>query len=392
MDLEEEILTSYEEALALRRELHQNPELSLKEYKTAAFIASKLDSFGIKHRRVFDTSVVGEIKGKGEGNTILLRADIDALPIQENTSLDYSSKVDGVMHACGHDMHTAILLTAAKILSKHRDSFNGNVRLVFQAGEEIGRGARELVGDGVLSEVSRVFGLHVAPDIPYGSVGIKKGPNNASVDAFTIKEEGKEAHVATPEKGVDAIFILSQIIVNLQSLIARCTSPLEPKIVGVGKIKGGSSYNIIASTAEAEGTLRAATNESRSTLKKKIDLIVKETANQFGGAATVNWKDYASPLINSSLVCDELIELIHTMCPDITIVTDRPFSLTGDNFSDFIESVDGAYLYLGTASDECKNSKSPYHTPTFSPDERALLNGVRIEVLYVLSYLNALIS
>lgn len=375
--------------ITLRRKLHQHPETAFKEYETAKTIEAELASFGIPSYRVGETGVAAILKGNGDGKVILLRADIDALPITEENDVPYRSLNNGCMHACGHDVHTAVLLAAAKYLSTIRDEFSGEVRFVFQPAEEIGQGAKTFLGNDILKNVDRCFGLHTAPDLPAGSVGIRKGMNNASVDHFTIKVEGKAAHVSEPQKGTDAAYIISQIVVALQPLVSRLSSPLEPLVVGVGRISAGTTYNIVADRAEAEGTVRALTHETRKITRNRITAIAEETAHFYGGSATVELEDFASPLINNSEVCDELIRTAEYI-PDVKVVTDRPLSLTGDDMAEFLLEIPGAYMYLGTSNKDKKNTSNPYHTPLFDIDEDVMLTGIAFHVLYSLSVLGAI--
>lgn len=376
-------------AVAARRYLHQHPETAFRECETASFIEAELKAAGIPFRRVGETGVVGVIKGRDKGKVILLRADIDALPITEENDVPYRSLNAGCMHACGHDVHTAILLAAAKYLSSIRNEFSGEVRLVFQPAEEIGQGAKTFLDDEVVKGVDRCFGLHTAPDLPSGTVGIRKGMNNASVDHFTIKVQGKAAHVSEPQKGIDAAYIISQTVVALQPLVSRLSSPLEPLVIGVGRISAGTTYNIVADKAEAEGTVRALTHETRKLTRNRITGIAEETAVFYGGSATVEWEDFASPLLNNEAVCDELISVAGEI-PDVRVITDRPLSLTGDDMAEFLLNIPGAYMYLGTSDKEKKNTSNPYHTPCFDIDEDVMSTGTAFHVLYSLFVLGAI--
>lgn len=250
---EVEAVKSY--LIETRREFHQNPELSLKEFRTANRIEEELTKFGIKHSRVGETGVLGILKGdKPSDKVLLLRADIDALPINEVGAVEYISKNPGVMHACGHDAHTTCLLAAAKILSEKKSEIAGEVRFVFQPAEEIGKGTQPFIEEGVLEGVDRVFGLHCAPDLPIGSVGLTPKLNNAAVDHFTISVKGVSSHVSLPHKGVDALYVASEIVVAVQALRTRLNSPLEPMIIGIGKFNAGTTYNALAANAVLEGT------------------------------------------------------------------------------------------------------------------------------------------
>lgn len=268
--LREECQQLRDELIALRREFHRAPELGLHEYHTAARIERELDRCGIPHERVGETAVVGHLTGNGNGSgLVVLRADIDALPIQETNDVPYRSQTPGMMHACGHDAHTTCLLGAAKVLSAHRADFGGEVRFLFQPAEEIGQGARPLIAAGMLDGAQRVFGLHTASDLPAGTVGVKPGANNAGVDHFIIRIHGKSAHVSTPQLGVDALYIASELVVALQSIVTRMTSPVEPVLIGVGKLNAGTAYNAVAETAVLEGTTRMFSPESARTFAKR---------------------------------------------------------------------------------------------------------------------------
>lgn len=268
MDVKKAAAETKDYIVSIRREFHRHPELSLQEFRTAQRIEEELDRFGIPHTRVGETGVLGTLKGaKDNGKVLVLRADIDALPIEETHECVYRSENAGVMHACGHDAHAACLLGAAKILSENRDAFSGKVRLVFQPGEEIGKGAKPFVAAGVLEGAERVFGLHTAYDLEAGTVGLKPGINNAAVDHFRIRVHGRSTHVSTPHMGVDALYIASQIVVAVQGLVTRRTSPTEPVIIGIGKLNAGTTYNAVAAFAEMEGTTRTISQESRDRVR-----------------------------------------------------------------------------------------------------------------------------
>ncbi|MDE5950935.1 MAG: amidohydrolase [Acetatifactor sp.] len=372
--------------VALRREFHQHPELSLQEYRTAERIEEELDKFGVSHSRVGETGVLGILRGtrQGEGVTVL-RADIDALAIQETNEVSYCSRTEGVMHACGHDAHIACLLGAAKLLAANRDTFGGEVRLVFQPAEEIGQGAGPFLEAGILEGVDRVFGLHTAPDIPSGQVGLKPGLNNAAVDHFKIVIQGKSAHVSTPQLGVDALYIASHIVVALQALVTRCTSPVEPVIIGVGKLEAGTIYNTLAETAVLEGTTRTISQESRERIQKLVNETVQGIAEIYGGSAEIQWTDFASALINDSQVCLEAAEVVKQLWGEGKVVTDRRLSLGGDNFAEYILHTPGAYAYLGTGNPEKPGTLNAAHNGNFDIDEDALVLGAGLYTGYALA-------
>ncbi|MCM1118614.1 MAG: amidohydrolase [bacterium] len=371
--------------IALRREFHQHPELSLQEYRTARRIEEELDRFGISHSRVGETGVLGILRGigQGEGATVL-RADTDALPIQETNTVSYCSQTEGVMHACGHDAHIACLLGAAKVLAANRDAFGGEVRLVFQPAEEIGRGAKPFLEAGILEGADRVFGLHTAPDIPSGQVGLKPGLNNAAVDHFKIVIQGKSAHVSTPHLGIDALYIASHIVVALQALVTRCNSPVEPVIIGVGKLAAGTTYNALAETAVLEGTTRTVSQGSRERMQRLVTETVQGIAGIYGGHGTVQWTDFASALINDAQVCQEVTEVVERLWGDGKVTADRRLSLGGDNFAEYILRTSGAYAYLGTGNPEKPGTLNAAHNGNFDIDEDALILGASLYAGYAL--------
>ena len=371
-----------------RREFHQNPELSLKEFRTASRIEEELTKFGIKHSRVGETGVLGILKGdKPSDKVLLLRADIDALPINEVGAVEYISKNPGVMHACGHDAHTTCLLAAAKILSEKKSEIAGEVRFVFQPAEEIGKGTQPFIEANVLEGVDRVFGLHCAPDLPLGTVGLTPKLNNAAVDHFTISVKGVSSHVSLPHKGVDALYVASEIVVAVQALRTRLNSPLEPMIIGIGKFNAGTTYNALAANAVLEGTTRTISKESRAKIKTEINRCVKNIAGIYGATATVEWEGFTGPVINDPEVCEEVAALVDETFGKGHVVKDREISLGGDNFADFIEEKKGAYAYLGTSSDTKPCTKLPLHSDSFDLDEEAMLKGTWLHVAYALWFL-----
>ena len=383
---EVEAVKSY--LIETRREFHQNPELSLKEFRTASRIEEELTKFGIKHSRVGETGVLGILKGdKPSNKVLLLRADIDALPINEVGAVEYISKNPGVMHACGHDAHTTCLLAAAKILSEKKSEIAGEVRFVFQPAEEIGKGTQPFIEANVLEGVDRVFGLHCAPDLPLGTVGLTPKLNNAAVDHFTISVKGVSSHVSLPHKGVDALYVASEIVVAVQALRTRLNSPLEPMIIGIGKFNAGTTYNALAANAVLEGTTRTISKESRAKIKTEINRCVKNIAEIYGATATVEWEGFTGPVINAPEVCEEVAVLVDETFGKGHVVKDREISLGGDNFADFIEEKKGAYAYLGTSSDKKPCTKLPLHSDSFDLDEEAMLKGTWLHVAYALWFL-----
>lgn len=387
-DLKKEIERERAYLVAARRDFHQHPELSLREFRTAKRIEEELDAFGIPHTRVGETGVLGILQGTGTGEgAVVLRADIDALPIQETSGAGYCSRTPCVMHACGHDVHTACLLGAAKILANHRAEFGGEIRFIFQPAEEIGQGAKPFVEAGALEGADRVFGIHTASDLRIGTVGLKPGLNNAAVDHFSIQIHGKSAHVSTPQLGVDALYIASQIVVELQALVTRLTSPVEPVIIGVGKLNAGTTYNALAESAFLEGTTRTISQESRDRIQALVSRTAHHIADIYGGTVDIAWTDFAAPLINDRQVCLEAAGVVEELWGEGKAVADRKLSLGGDNFAEFLLHLPGAYAYLGTGNPALPNTVVSNHNGNFDVDEEALLMGAGLYAGYALGWL-----
>ena len=372
----------------MRRDFHQHPELSLQEVRTARVIEEELERFGIAHERIGATGVLGILKGTGKGKGVVaLRADIDALPLVETNESEYCSTVKGVMHACGHDAHTSCLLGAAKELSAKKEEFGGEVRFIFQPAEEIGKGAEDFIDAGTMEGVERVFGLHLAPDLPMGTIGVTPKLNNAAVDHFRIIIKGKSTHVSTPELGSDALYAACQIMTALQGMISRRTSPVEPVIIGIGKFQAGTTYNAVPGQAEMEGTTRTISEEMRMQVRSWVDHVAEQTAAMSGATAEVIWSGICSALINDELVSKEVQNVAETLGENVRVITNRPISLGGDNFAEFQKVVPGCYAYLGTSNKEIENSLNSLHNGNFDMDEDALVLGADLYTNYALWWL-----
>lgn len=369
----------------LRRYFHSHPEVSLKEYHTCKKIEEELDALSIPHKRVGETGVYGWIDGgKGTGKTVVLRADIDALAMQDLKEVSYRSQNDGFCHACGHDAHTATLLAAAKVLAAKKEAFGGQIRLFFQPAEEIGQGARLFVNDGLLEGVSRVFGVHVSSGIESGKISLTAGPQNASCDYFKIKITGKGAHVSKPHLGIDAAYVASQIVVNLQSIVARSTNPLDTVVVGVGVVKAGTQYNIIAEHAELEGTTRSFTPEVRAYTNNRVIELAKQIAQMYGAEAEVEFRDYAAPLVNDDEAVAEVTEVVKGFLPEECIIYNRQKELGADDFADYLAVTKGMYAFIGTRNPEKPGTEVAHHHGLFDVDEEALAISCNAYVDYAL--------
>lgn len=392
MALKQYVIEEAEYLINMRRYFHAHPEVSLKEFETCKRIEEELDGFGIPHERVGETGVYAWIDGgKGSGKIVALRADIDALAMQDLKTTDYHSQNDGLCHACGHDGHTATLLTAAKILKAKQNEFAGQIRLFFQQAEEIGQGARLFVNAGLLDGVDRIFGAHAASAIESGKISLTKGPQNASCDYFKISITGKGAHVSKPNLGIDAAYVASQIVVALQSIVARNTDPLETVVVGVGVVRAGTQYNIIAEHAEIEGTTRSFSAKVREFTNDRVVQIASQTASLYGAEAKVEFRDYAAPLVNDAEAVDEVTAVTKQLVPAECIISDYEKALGADDFADYLAVTKGMYAFVGTRSAQDPNTAMAHHHGLFDMDEQGLLLSCNVYVDYALWVLESVL-
>ncbi len=387
MDIKNLIQSEKDYSIGLRRYFHQHPEVSMKEFKTCAKIEQELDILGIPHKKVGETGIYAWIDGKKSKSEacIMLRADIDALAMKDLKEIEYCSKNDGVCHACGHDVHMAGLLTASKILKSLENEFSGQVRLFFQQGEEFGQGARLFVAEGLLDGCQRAYTAHVTPRLKIGQIGLTKGPQCASCDHFIIEIEGKGAHVSTPHLGIDSVYIASLIVVQLQSIVARNTNPLDTVVVGVGSVQAGTQYNIVAQNAKIEGTTRSFSKETRAKTNDLVTKIAQDIGSTYGAKVKVTFNAYCNPVINDDTATAEVQEVAKGIFSEI--LTDLEKNLTGDDFADFQQVVPGVYAFLGIQNDDIANSNRPLHHGLFDIDENALSLSAELYVEYALSYL-----
>ena len=374
--IREEIKNIKDEIYAIRRHFHRYPELSFKEFNTAETISEHLDKLGISHKKgVGKTGVVGELTF-GPGPTIALRADMDALPIQEENNLDYKSLNDGVMHACGHDGHMAILLGAANALSKNSKLKKGTVRFIFQPAEEGLGGAKYMIEDGCLDKVDEIYGLHLWNYQLYGEVGIKDGPVMASADLFDIEVSGKGGHGATPQGTVDAIVVASNLVTMLQTIVSRNTNPLESTVLSIGKIKGGHNFNIISDKVHMSGTTRSYTEENRKMIKQRMKEVVEGVSKSFGADIKLNYKDGYPPTVNHSSQVEKVLEAASSI---VASGAKNPYlSMGGEDFSYYLQNKPGCFFFVGSAPNENEILSTPHHCSHFNIDERALLVGASV--------------
>ena len=385
MALKPYILNQKEYIISMRRYFHAHPEASLKEYGTCKRIEAELDQMKIPHTRVGETGVYAWIDGKqGPGKTVALRADMDALELEDLKDVEYRSQYPGMCHACGHDGHTATLLGAAKVLKEKEAEFGGQVRLFFQQAEEIGQGGRQFVQAGLMDGVDRVFGAHVSSALDSGKIAVTKGPQNSSCDCFKIRVTGKGAHVSKPHLGVDAAYVAAQIVVALQSIVARSTDPLESVVVGIGIIRAGTRYNVVAEHAEIEGTTRTFSPEVRKSTNDRVRKIAEGVAAAYGAEAEVEFQAYANPLINDATAVEEVTAVLEPICGKEAIVPDFEKALGADDFADFLEKAKGMYAFVGTRNPDNPDTASAHHNGHFDIDEEALLLSCNAYVDYAL--------
>tara|TARA_B100000401_G_C52809432_1_gene722904 strand:+ start:1539 stop:2714 length:1176 start_codon:yes stop_codon:yes gene_type:complete len=374
INIKEEVKEIKQSIVSNRRDFHMHPELGFKEIRTSKIIAQKLSSYGLDVQTgVGKTGVVATLTGNTDGKTIALRADMDALPIQETGDLPFKSVHDGVMHACGHDGHMSMLLGAAKILSSKKDKINGTVKFIFQPAEEGLGGARYMIEDGVLEEVDEIYGAHLWNYQQYGTIGVKPGPIMAAADLFDIVIEGKGGHGATPHGTVDAIIVASQIIQSLQTIVSRNTNPLESTVVTVGKINGGYNFNVIADQVSMQGTTRAYTEKNRQLIKTRMSELLDGIGNAFNAKIKLNYKDGYPPVINNEECAAKLLSAATKVVGD---GAGNPYlSMGGEDFSYFVNEKPGCFFFIGSAPKDRELLSTPHHCSHFDIDEEALLIG-----------------
>jgi amidohydrolase len=372
-----------ETVIAWRRHLHQHPELSFHEERTARFVADTLASFGgLEITRPTPTSVVARLKGSRPGPVLAMRADIDALPIEERNSHDFVSSNPGVMHACGHDGHTSMMLGAAKVLAGRREEIAGEVRFVFQHAEELNPGgAEELVKAGVMDGVDMVIGAHLWLPMPYGQVGVRSGALMASPDNFVITISGSGGHAAIPHETVDSIAIAAQVVTNLQHVVARNVDPLASAVVSVTRIAGGTTYNVIPGQVELAGTVRTFDATLRARVPELMKRIVAGVTAAHGASFTFDYDPGYRAVHNDERATDLLRRAVTRALGMDALVEAIP-TMGGEDFSAYQQKVPGSFFFIGARNEE-RGITNPHHHECFDIDERALDSGTRIFVAAV---------
>ena len=362
-----------------RRDFHKHPELSFKEFRTSKIVAEKLKNFGIETKKnIGKTGVVGILKGEKNGPTIALRADMDALPIQETNDISYKSVNKGIMHACGHDAHTAMLLGAAEALSKMRHEIKGEIRFIFQPAEEGFGGAKYMIKDGAIDNVDEIYGMHVWNYQKSGTVGVQSGPVMAAADIFTIEINGIGGHGAAPQGTVDSIVVASHLIQSLQTIVSRNTNPLESTVVTIGQINGGYNFNIIADKVILNGTARSYTNNNKTIIKKRMKEIINGVEKMYNAKIKLNYKDGYPPLINDEMASKNVSNAATKIVGSNVI---KPYlSMGGEDFSYYTNKIPGCFFFLGTSPKDRPPMSTPQHCSHFDIDEEAMLIGSSIFV------------
>lgn len=381
-------MTIENEIIQIRRHIHKYPELGGNEYNTAAFIESKLKKLNIPFKRLSKTGVIGTLKGAKSGKVIALRADIDALPIEEDNIVEYRSKNKGIMHACGHDAHVAIILGAAKYLAKKRNSLKGSVRFVFQPKEETSDGAESMIRNGALKnpDVDIILGAHVCPWLKSGKIGLKYGEMMAAVDKIKIYIEGEIAHGAYPHLGKDALVASAAFINLVQTIIAREVDPVSPAVITFGTIKGGDSYNIICENIMIEGTVRTFNNKTRKLIKESIIRKLKTVETAYGIKYKIDYQSVGNALINDR----EITKFCYNTAKEFygktdTVILENP-SMGGEDFAEYLRVVPGNFIYIGTSKD--KSTSYPWHHSNFNVDETVLPKAAKYIAYTVEKFLN----
>jgi len=369
----EHLESLYSEMVAIRRDLHMNPELSFQEKRTPAFIANYLKELGLEVKtNVGGNGVVGYLTGGKPGKTIALRADFDALPIEDEKDVPYKSKIPGVSHACGHDIHTGALLGVAKVLSQLKDEIEGNIVFIHQHAEELAPGgAIAMVKDGCLEGVDAVYGAHVEVNYPIGQIAVNDGYVQAASDAFDITIHGKGGHAAEPHWCIDPLVIGSHLVVDLQTIVSRRVDPLQPAVVTVGAFHSGSAHNVIPDKAYLKGTVRTYNKDVRVQIENELNLIAQKTAEKHGATVDVKYSKGYISLYNHPKETAYIKELsIDIVGKDNVVI--KPPDMGGEDFAYYVDAVPGSFFWVGGGNPEI-NAIYPHHHPKFDVDEKSML-------------------
>ncbi|MGD6893491.1 amidohydrolase [Bacillus infantis] len=376
-----------EELVSIRRKLHSEPELPWEEEKTTEFVVTSLKKLGIPFRRMNPTGVVAEITGGKPGKRVALRADMDALPVDElNNNLPYVSSSPGKMHACGHDAHTSMLLAAAKALVEIKGELPGTVRLIFQPAEEIAEGAKEMVKQGAMEGVDNVFGIHIWSQMPTHKISCTPGPSFASGDIFRIKFKGRGGHGAMPHECIDAAVVASSFVMNVQAVVSRAIDPQSPAVLTVGKMSAGTRFNVIAENAEIEGTVRCFDAETRDHVEMLLKQFAEQTASVYGAEAKVEYIRGTDAVINEEHSAGLVQKIAEEAFGKEAIYHEKP-TMGGEDFSIYLAHAPGSFALVGSGNPD-KDTEWAHHHGRFNIDEDALTTGAELYAQYAWVYLN----
>ena len=399
-----------EQIIAWRRHFHEHPELSGEEHETSEFLCKELDRLGLPYRRIvgqrpegfrderedfIGTGIIATIRGEAPGayddagnpaKRIALRTDIDALPITERTSFEYTSQNEGVMHACGHDCHMAMMLGAVNMLCQMRDRLRGEVRVIFQPAEEISIGARDMIAAGALDGVDAIYGAHIWSEVETNTVSCEAGPRMANTDWFRIDIEGVSAHGSMPHKGVDAIVVAAEIIDALQVIVSRRTSPFEPVVITIGEVHGGTARNIMAGSAYLTGTLRTWHREVRERIIDRMERIAGKTSHAFGADIEFSFEE-GNPSIVNDPECAEVARQAVVKVLGEEAVGSYEGTLAGEDFAEYLQIVPGVFVFVGTNNPEI-GAVHPQHSCYYTIDENVLVKGSMVAAQWALDMLN----
>ena len=379
----------YDYSVKMRREFHRHPEPSKEEKRTSRRVIEELEKLGLKAERAARTGVVAEIKGEKDSDinkTIALRADMDALEIKEENDIEYKSENEGLMHGCGHDGHTAGLLTAAKILNDLKDEFSGTVKLIFQPGEEIGYGAKTMVEEDVVEDVDGIFGLHLWNNLEKGKISLESGPRMAAVNQFKIQIKGSGGHGSMPHQAVDPLMAGAAVVMNLQTVVSRELDPMEPSVLSVDIFNSGSKCNVIPDKAYLEGTTRCFRRETNQNLEGIIRRISKETAASYRAEAELEYFKLTLPLINDEKM-SQLGKKSAAKIVNKEDVVALEKTTGGEDFSFFAAEVPAVFAFVGSRNEE-KGIDAPHHHPKFNIDEDALKTASGLYAQFAVDFLN----
>lgn len=384
MDLMHDAYELTSQLTTWRRHLHQYPELSFKEHETQRYLLGVLKELGLQPSAIGGTGVTVELGHGSRG--VAVRADIDALPLQEESTYEFRSRHDGVMHACGHDGHTAILLGVAALLAPHQDTLPGRVRLMFQPAEElIPGGALDLIQDGVLDHVDRVLGLHLASDLPTGQVGLVAGATSANADRFIIRIEGKGGHGSQPESAIDPLVVAADLLLSIQTIVSRNINPRHAAVVTVGTLEGGSNFNIIAPRATLTGTVRTFDPEDRTIIRQRLETLVSHICQAHGAQGELDYLEGYPSVVNTEEEAKSAECVVEKLLGPNAVVHPDPL-MAGEDFAYYLQQRPGVFLTLG-----CQNSSVgahfPHHHPQFTIDEQALPLGSAVLAATALEFL-----